>query len=162
MMADPTMECNVIPVVYVARNAVSIGLSDSPHTFFHVANSAAPTVGKGVGVIMGLLGLREPQWVSSRDSFTAIDEAVDSGMDFYRSYLDNPKQFDMSNTDSVCGRGASHVPLSSEDLHDYFRYFLRDEPGFDSIGRAPTRVLHAASKGSAAELTGWQPRLAAG
>ena len=143
LLADPDIEGNTIPVDFVARNAVTIGLSDSPHMFFHLTNASATTVREGVDVMMELVGLRSPLWVRDRDGFTSLDAALDAGMNFYRSYMNHSKRFDRSHTDAVCGPEASAAPLSSAELARYLAHFLRTERGFDSVARTPARVLHA-------------------
>jgi nucleoside-diphosphate-sugar epimerase len=143
LLAEPNIGGNVVPVDHVARNAVAIGLSDSPFAFFHLVNGQPPTVREGVETMMDLVGLRAPLWVDDRDGFTALDSALDAGMDFYRSYLNNGKTFDMRNTDSVCGAAASRVPLSRQDIGEYLLYYLRREHDFDNMPTVPARVVHA-------------------
>jgi thioester reductase-like protein len=142
LLAEPDIKGNVIPIDYVARNAVTIGLSASPLSYFHLVNTEAPTVRVGVNVILDLLGLREPLWVNDSEGFTSIDTALNSGMDFYRSYLNNGKNFDSTNTDSICGPQASRVPLTADELRAYFLYFLRDQQGFRAFVDSPARVVH--------------------
>lgn len=143
LIAEPAIEANLVPVDQVARNAVSVGLSSSPATFFHLTNGAPPSVGMVVTRILNLAGLREPLWVDDRDGFTSLDEALDDGMEFYRSYLRNSKRFDRTNTDAVCGRDASTFPVNEKVLTQFLRYYLRQQRTF-LADELPERVLHEA------------------
>jgi thioester reductase-like protein len=143
MLGEPDIPLNLLPVDRVARNAVTIGLSASPEMYFHLTNECTPTVREVGEVMMRLVGLREPLWVGDRDGFTSIDEALDGGMEFYRSYMNYGKQFDLTNTNEVCGPGASYVPMGPEEVINYLLYFLRRQRDYDSVVKAPDRVLHA-------------------
>jgi nucleoside-diphosphate-sugar epimerase len=143
LIAEPGIEANLVPVDQVARNAVAIGLSSSPATFFHLTNAASPTVGAVVTRILNLAGLREPLWVDDRDGFTSLDEKLDEGMDFYRSYLRNGKRFDRTNTDAVCGEQASTFPIDDEVLTEFLLYYLRQQTTF-TADELPERVLYEA------------------
>ncbi len=89
-----------------------------------------------------LIGLREPLWVMDDDGFTALDEMLDKGMDFYRSYLKNAKSFDYRNTAAVCGgAGCAAAPLTIDEVTAYNLYYLRQQRSFVE-GSAPVRTLH--------------------
>lgn len=141
LLADPDTVVNLVPVDIVARNAVAISLSDSTETYFHLGNSDGPKVRDMVTQIFELIGLREPLWVDDRDGFTAIDEALDGGMNFYRSYLRYNKRFDLTNTAAVCGPDASFAPTGEEDLAEYLLYYLRTLRGFEE-NTGNERVVH--------------------
>ncbi len=141
LLADPETVVNLVPVDIVARNAVTISLSDSPETYFHLGNSDGPKVRDMVTQIFELIGLREPLWVDDRDGFTAIDEALDGGMDFYRSYLRYNKRFDLTNTAAVCGPDASYAPTGEEEIAEYLLYYLRTLRGFEE-NSGNDRVVH--------------------
>ncbi|MER6672168.1 SDR family oxidoreductase [Streptomyces sp. NPDC000983] len=144
LLADPDTVVNLVPVDIVARNAVAIALSDSPETYFHLGNSEGPRVRDMVTQIFELIGLREPLWVDDRDGFTAIDEALDGGMTFYRSYLRHNKRFDLTNTAAVCGDDASFAPTGEEELAEYLLYYLRTLRGFEE-NSGNERVVHTAA-----------------
>ncbi|MGW0768604.1 SDR family oxidoreductase [Streptomyces sp. NPDC002676] len=141
LLAEPDTLVNLVPVDIVARNAVAIALSDSPETYFHLGNSGGITVHDLVTKVFELIGLREPMWVDDRDSFTAIDEALDGGMDFYRSYLRYDKRFDLSHTAAVCGDDASYAPLGQDEVAEYLLYYLRTLRGFEE-NSGSERVVH--------------------
>ncbi|QKW49738.1 SDR family oxidoreductase [Streptomyces buecherae] len=131
LLADPESRLNFVPVDMVARNAVSIALSDSPETFFHLANSEQPTTSDVITTVMDLVGLPSPVWASDTTDFTPVDDVFDKGMDFYRPHMKNSKTFDLTHTDAVCGADASRAPMGIDDLAEYVLYFLRQQRGFD-------------------------------
>ena len=142
LVSDPFAPINLVPVDVVARNAVTIALSQSPATYFHLGNTVTPTAREVVGTVMGLTGLREPLWVRDKDDFTAIDDVLDKGMGFYGSYYRYGKRFDLSNTEAVCGPGSCHAPMDAEQITEFVRHYLSREP--ELAGKAgPARVLHA-------------------
>ncbi|MDQ2958830.1 MAG: SDR family oxidoreductase [Actinomycetota bacterium] len=143
LMADPDVPVNLVPVDLVARNAVTISLSDSKETYFHLGNSENPLVSEAIETILGLVGLRTPLWVTDSDGFTALDEMLDKGMDFYRSYLKNTKRFDYSHTEAVCGAHSCSAPMDADEIAEYTRHFLRLQRGYTE-GSEPQRNLHAA------------------
>jgi len=152
LLAEPECPINLVPIDMVARNAVTVCLSDSPETYFHLVNSETIPVRDAVCEIMGLIGLREPRWVDDRDGFTSIDEALDDGMDFYRSYLRNGKQFGHGNTDAVCGAGASAAVIDRAEIAAYVGYFLRQQKGHAEDSGADRIVHLSASGASGAQL----------
>jgi nucleoside-diphosphate-sugar epimerase len=129
LLAEPDCPINLVPIDMVARNAVTVCLSDSPETYFHLVNANTITVRDAVCEVFDRVGLREPRWVDGRDGFTSLDETLDRGMDFYRSYLRNEKHFGLANTDAVCGREASVAPLDRAEIGAYVGYFLSTQPG---------------------------------
>ncbi|MHC3470260.1 SDR family oxidoreductase [Streptomyces sp. 7R007] len=141
LIAEPDCPVNLVPVDIVARNAVSIALSDSPATYFHLGNSATAPAGMVLSKIMELVGLREPVWATDPDTFTALDEQLDKGMAFYGSYIKNAKSFDLSHTRAVCGPDSCHAPLDAEEIQEYVLYYLRQQPTYVEKS-GPRRTLH--------------------
>lgn len=144
LLAEPDIPVNLVPVDVVARNAVSIALSGSTERYFHLANATPPTVGLSMAAVMALLGFRVPIWVTERDGFTAIDETLNAGMDFYGSYLLNGKSFVTTNTQAVSGTGSCDVPLDSDRVGAFLRYYLETRPTFSKVSAQPLRVLYCA------------------
>lgn len=140
LLAEPDCRLNLVPIDMVARNAVTVCLSDSPQTYFHLVNSETIPVRDAVSEIMALVGLREPRWVQDRDGFTSIDESLDDGMDFYRSYLRGEKHFELTNTDAVCGAGASSATLDPAEIRAYVGHYLAQQPAGGST--ESQRVVH--------------------
>jgi nucleoside-diphosphate-sugar epimerase len=122
--ADPATELNAIPVDMVARNAVRIGLSDSPARIFHLTNSHPPTVEQGAAAAFAVLGMSPPELVPSRATFSSLDGALDRGIDFFASYMKSSKTFDLTNSEAVCGGGAFAYPLDRALLERFGTWFM--------------------------------------
>ncbi|MFD9069065.1 SDR family oxidoreductase [Streptomyces lasiicapitis] len=141
LLADPGTKVNLVPVDIVARNAVAISLSDTSEMHFHLGLSEGLPVREAVAKIFELIGLREPQWAADKDGFTAIDEALDDGTTFFRSYLKFDKRFDLAHTAAVCGTDASHHLIGMDEFEEYLLYYLRTLRGFDAHSKTG-RVVH--------------------
>ncbi|HEY4027058.1 MAG TPA: SDR family oxidoreductase [Candidatus Dormibacteraeota bacterium] len=136
--ADPASELNAIPVDIVARNAVRIGLSDSPARIFHLTNSRGPTVEDGAVAAFTALGMNAPELVPSKATFSALDRALDRGIDFFASYMKSSRTFDRTNAEAVCGEGAFAYPLDRALLERFGNWFL------EHVERTPSRARRTA------------------
>ncbi len=144
LMARTAARINFVPVDDVAREAVSISLSGSPERFFHLTARSGPIIGDALTDAFELVGLRPPVWATDPDDFTALDQALDRGIEFYGSYLRTDKDFDRSHTDAVVGADRAPAGLSRADLRAHLLHFLTGEQGFD-VRSIPQRTLHAAA-----------------
>jgi nucleoside-diphosphate-sugar epimerase len=135
--ADPDTELNLIPVDFVARNAVRISASASEASVFHLTNSAPPTVGELLRQLFRILRMKEPRFVTSADDLTSIDAVLNRRLKFYRSYMASPKVFDRTHTDAACGVAASACPLDSTALESYARWYLPRLKELPASGELP-------------------------
>lgn len=134
IFGDPDTPINFIPVDYVARNAAAISRSSSDEHIFHLCNGDPLTIRELMTVGFAFLGMREPELVPSKASFSSLDRALDGGLDFYASYFRFPKVFDRGHTDAACGIEASNYPLHGERLTSFLDWFVVD--------RQQTRARH--------------------
>lgn len=138
--ADEFAAINFIPVDAVASNAVRISLSNSTARIFHLTNECSALLGESLRALFCELCLRSPRFVGASSEFTSIDEAFDSAIRFYRSYLSNSKTFDRTNTDAIVGESASRYDMTAEDLLRYIRWYLAYLSGVEnspSTGESP-------------------------
>ncbi|MEU1118912.1 MULTISPECIES: SDR family oxidoreductase [unclassified Streptomyces] len=142
IIADPDIECDLVPVDLVARNAVAIGRTGALSTVYHLNNGGSPTVGEVIEEVFALTGLRKPRFVSNRGLLTAIDLKLDEGIQFYASYMINGKRFDQTNTESVCGAGAQRFDLDRAEVSRFVRWYL-DRIESDGRSSAPARASFA-------------------
>ncbi|MCZ7417809.1 SDR family oxidoreductase [Streptomyces sp. WMMC897] len=142
IIADPQIECDLVPVDLVARNAVAIGLEGALSTVYHLNNGGSPTVGEVIEEIFELTGLRTPRFVSNRGLLIAIDLKLDEGIQFYASYMINGKTFDQTNTESVCGEGSQRFPIDRAEIRRFVRWYL-DRIEADGRSSAPARAAFA-------------------
>jgi nucleoside-diphosphate-sugar epimerase len=115
---------NMVPVDFVARNAVHISRSGSSATIFHLSNSAAPTAAEVVDACFTTLGLGPPEFVGRDMTYTSLDRALNRQLNFHFSYLKYPKVFDTANTDAACGAEASRFPMDEALVAEYLLAFL--------------------------------------
>ncbi|MFD5536698.1 SDR family oxidoreductase [Streptomyces sp. NPDC127079] len=139
IISDPAIECDLVPVDFVARNAVAIGTAGELGRIYHLNNSTSPQVGHVIEEVFELVGLRRPQFVTSQGMLTAVDKKLDDGIQFYASYMVNGKHFDQSNTDAVCGADASVFPMDRAVIRDFVQWYLH-RIREDGRGSAPKRA----------------------
>ncbi|MFF3227882.1 SDR family oxidoreductase [Nocardia suismassiliense] len=84
VLADPTAEANLIPVDLLVRQAVSLStLPGFEADIVHLTNGAAPSLRDVLSVTAEATGVREPEYVTSADSLTALDRRLRKAMQFY-------------------------------------------------------------------------------
>ncbi|MFI9246831.1 SDR family oxidoreductase [Streptomyces sp. NPDC053086] len=153
IISDPGIECDLVPVDFVARNAVRIGISGELGRIYHLNNSASPEVGQVIEEVFDLAGLRRPRFVDSQGMLTDVDRKLDDGIQFYASYMINGKHFDQTNTAGVCGAEASAFPMGREVIRDFVQWYL-DRIRQDGRGSAPKRADFAYKKARAPQPVG--------
>ncbi|EME96674.1 SDR family oxidoreductase [Streptomyces mobaraensis NBRC 13819 = DSM 40847] len=116
---------NFIPVDLVVSAAVGVALADGPTDVYHLANTEQPTVGDTLAELCDQLAIKHPHYVDSTDEFTLIDERVDERVEFYRSYVNGTKEFDVANVQKLLGDDdvLSHA-LPRERLAEFIGWYL--------------------------------------
>ena len=116
---------NLIPVDFVAQQAVSISDSSSSATIFHLTNATPPLCIDVASSIFQVLDLRPPLFTTTKEEFSWIDKKLDQGITFYQSYFINSKQFDRSHSDTVLGHSDSRAyDLNTEKLCTFYQWYL--------------------------------------
>lgn len=145
IIADPAIECDLVPVDFVASNAVSIGTSGEFGKIYHLTNSQSPTVGQVLEEVFSLSGLRKPQFVSSQGMLTTVDKKLDDGIQFYASYMINGKHFVQTNTRTTCGDSLLGFPMEPPIIRDMVEWYL-DRITEDRRGSSPKPASFAYKK----------------
>ncbi|MFE0420078.1 SDR family oxidoreductase [Streptomyces tendae] len=153
IISDPGIECDLVPVDFVARNAVEIGISGELGRIYHLNNSAAPQVDHVLEEVFDVVGLRRPQFVNSRGMLTAVDKKFDEGIQFYASYIVNGKHFDQTNTDAVCGPEMSVYPMDRAVIRDFVQWYL-DRIQQDGRSASPKRADFAYERARTRQTVG--------
>lgn len=117
---------NLVPVDYVARNAVRVSLSGSPAKVFHLCNSRPPTVAEVCNPCFTTLGMSEPEFVGRDATYTSLDRALNRSLAFHFSYVKYPKVFDTTNTDAACGPAESRFRMNQKLVAGFLLGFLGD------------------------------------
>jgi nucleoside-diphosphate-sugar epimerase len=124
VIADPATLLNLIPVDVVVRQMVRISQSASMATVFHITNPIPPTAAEVAGVIFRELGLRLPILVSDATGMSWIDQKIEEGLDFYKSYFRGTRLFDRQNSDQALGGEASEpgYRMDQATVAEYVRW----------------------------------------
>lgn len=127
VMFDPETRLNLIPVDVVARQMVNISRSGSRAAVFHITNPIPPTAAEALSAICRGLELRPPSAVSDSLGLSWIDQKVEEGLAFYKSYFRGTRLFDRSNSDQALG-GTAPEPgyrMDAAALGEYVRWYAR-------------------------------------
>ncbi|HXJ94951.1 MAG TPA: SDR family oxidoreductase [Terriglobia bacterium] len=125
VIADPAALLNLIPVDVVARQMVRISRSRSRATIFHITNPTPPPAAEVSRVIFRELDLQSPVFVSDATGMNWIEQKIEEGLDFYKSYFRGTRLFDRQNTDWALG---VRVPepgyhMDSATITKYVRWY---------------------------------------
>jgi nucleoside-diphosphate-sugar epimerase len=145
VIADPGALLNLIPVDAVVRQMVRISHTNSPATVFHITNPTPPPAAEVARVIFRELGLRLPILVGDATGLNWIEQKIEEGLGFYKSYFRGTRLFDRENADRALG-GAAAEPCYRMDpatLSEYVRWYA-------GVLRAATNLLPAAAATAAA------------
>jgi nucleoside-diphosphate-sugar epimerase len=115
---------NLVPIDYVAESAITIGLSDTDKTIFHLTNDTPGKVKDGMEVIFESMNLQKPSYVSSKFRFRKIDLILDHSLCFYSSYLSGIKIFDRANALPIKDMYPLSYNLDKELLGQYVNWFI--------------------------------------
>jgi nucleoside-diphosphate-sugar epimerase len=124
MRVDPDALLNLVPIDWVALEAVHLAFSPSKDTFFHLTNPHPPITSDFLFWLFENLELKQPQLVQNRESFSWIDKKLDQGITFYSSYLVGSKTFDRTHTNAASVWNPPVVTLDERTLQAYFHWYL--------------------------------------
>jgi thioester reductase-like protein len=125
VIAEPATLLNLIPVDVVARQMVSISRSGSRATVFHITNPTPPPAAEVARVIFRELDLRLPILVSDATGMDWIEQKIEQGLGFYKSYFRGTRLFDRRNSDQALGDKAPEpgYRMDSAILTEYVRWY---------------------------------------
>ena len=130
LVADPGGSLGLVPIDHVAADAVGLSLADADPGFYHLTNPTPPLVGAALTLGFAVTGLARPRFVADPDTLNSIDRKLHQRLEFYSSYLVNPKTFDRSSVEAVLGSAVSPgAALTSAELRAMTRWYL--EANFD-------------------------------
>ncbi len=124
LISVPGDPINLIPIDYVAKAALHIGLSDTDKKVFHITNDTPGKVGEGIELIFKQMDFQTPLYVKSERAFTEIDRKLDENLDFYSSYLSGIKDFDRTNACAIKGVYQHGINLEREKIYQYIAWFM--------------------------------------
>lgn len=130
---DPESLLNVIPVDIVADHAVRIDRAGADPGVFHLTNDCLMHTRRAIELLFSVLDLHPPAFAGVADGLSWLDQQIDKGITFYKSYLFGVKRFDRTNVRGVLGgedRGA--YPLDDATLKSLGGWYLAH---LESAGR---------------------------
>lgn len=132
IIGEPECLLNLIPVDAVARALVRVGTAPAgARGYYHLANTTPGRVGDSIIAALAEMGLPTPDFVTSPEKLTSIDQRFDEGMDFYRSYLRASKIFDTVETERYADPEDLVWDLEPENLRKHIRWYLDYLDGVD-------------------------------
>jgi len=99
MMADPHGSLDLIPVDFVARDALGLSRADADPGVYHLASVARLPTRRTIEVIFAAAGLRPPRFVDDPAELTWLDRKLDQAVSVYNAYLFGDKHFERTQTD---------------------------------------------------------------
>jgi len=125
--AEGSGPIDLVPVDHVASDAAALSRSDAPQGCYHLTNDTPPLIKDALAACFSAAGLRQPLMVADTEGFTATDEKLSKRIDFYSSYIVNPKRFDRTTVTDVIGAAASPgMLLDNAALADFCAWYLDD------------------------------------
>lgn len=116
---------DLVPIDAVVQDAVGLSNAGAEPGYYHLTNPAAPLIGDVADMCFVLSGLAAPKLVRDRSSMSEVDLKLQKRIDFYGSYLINPKRFDRSSVEAVLGASArSGDVIEGETLGAFCNWFL--------------------------------------
>lgn len=99
MMADPDGSLDLIPVDFVARDALGLSRADADPGVYHLAAVARLQTRRALEVIFATVGLKPPRFVDDPAELTWLDRKLDQAISVYNAYLFGDKHFERTQTD---------------------------------------------------------------
>lgn len=116
---------DLVPIDSVVEDAVGLSNAGAAPGYYHLTNSTPPFVKDAVTGCFELSGLATPHLVSNRETMSEVDLKLQQRIDFYSSYLINPKRFDRASVEGVLGENArSGTDLEGDAFREYCEWFL--------------------------------------
>jgi nucleoside-diphosphate-sugar epimerase len=127
LIMDEDVLVNVVPVDYVAKAAVKVGLSNTTQKVFHLTSKSVPKAITVVDAIFKMVGAGKPVYSNSTTNFNTLDKEFNEKIEFYSSYLLGTKHFSKSNSDPILNNDSSLVDcLNVDEILQYVTWYLNE------------------------------------
>lgn len=117
---------DLVPIDSVVQDAVGLSNAGAQPGYYHLTNSTPPRISDVATACFELSGLAAPKLVEDQSEMTAVDLKLHKRIDFYSSYLINPKRFDRSSVEAVLGVNARSGELIEGEILDGFCIWFLD------------------------------------
>lgn len=123
ILLDPEATLNLVPIDYVARQAVEVFHSGAAG-YFHLTNENPPNIGEVIGQMFELVGVRQPEFVNTKENFTWLDKRFSQRLDFYESYLVGKKTFQRERVNALVTPRMRQFELNNKVRDQFYRWYL--------------------------------------
>jgi thioester reductase-like protein len=128
MLADAHGSLDLIPVDFVARDALGLSLADADPGVYHLASVARLPTRRVLEVIFEAAGLRPPRFVDDPAELTWLDRKLDQAVSIYNAYLSGDKHFERTQTDRWLERTAgAGYQLPDHELRQFCDLYYQTE-----------------------------------
>ncbi|MEM7157471.1 MAG: SDR family oxidoreductase [Myxococcota bacterium] len=125
MLADPEGMLDVIPVDYVAQDALALSRADAEPGVYHLAGIGRHSTQRMIAVVFETVGLPRPIFVDDISELTWIDRKLHQAVSVYNAYLFGDKRFDRTQVDGVIGQSAGlGYVLDDEEVRRLGQWYL--------------------------------------
>ncbi|MEY3214389.1 MAG: hypothetical protein RIT28_4870 [Pseudomonadota bacterium] len=122
LRCDVEGDLGLVTVDEVAREAVLLWQRGAPPGIYHITNPTPPNVAETIRTLFELARLPSPALVTDESGYSTFDRKLSERLEFYRSYLVNPKQFCRASVEAVLGdESSAGVLLPPEQILTYCR-----------------------------------------
>lgn len=128
MLADAHGTLDLIPVDFVARDALGLSRADAEPGVYHLAGVARLPTRRVIEMVFHAVGLRGPRFVDDPAELTWLDRKLDQAVSIYNAYLRGDKRFERSRTDRwlACPAGADYS-LPEDEMRRFCDQFFETE-----------------------------------
>lgn len=128
MLADANGTLDLIPVDFVARDALGLSWADAEPGVYHLAGVARLPTRRVIEMVFVAVGLRAPRFVDDPGELTWLDRKLDKAVSIYNAYLYGDKHFQRSRTDRWLAHpaGAGYL-LPEDEMRRFCDHFFETE-----------------------------------
>ncbi len=128
MLADPDGTLDLVPIDFVAQDAVALSRADADPGIYHLTLPARPSTQRVIETVFDTVGLRPPHFADDASELTWLDRKLDQSVSIYSAYLFGDKRFDRTQTDRWVKRpaGEGHA-LPLDEVRRFCDWYLEHD-----------------------------------
>lgn len=128
MRVDPLGHLDLVPVDFVARDAVALVRAGADPGVYHLTAASRLPTRRVVEVVFDSVGLRRPLYVEDPGELTWLDRKLDRNISIYSAYLFGDKRFDRARIDRWLERPAgAEYTLTEDELRRFCSHYVAAE-----------------------------------
>lgn len=128
MVVDSKASINLIPVDFVAHDAVALSRANAESGYYHLTMPNPLAAARTVEILFESVGMRPPIFVGDRCEFSSIDARFNERTAFYNAYLIGSKRFSRVHTDNQIGSSPSlNFELDKRRLAEFASWYIESE-----------------------------------